>query len=355
MKEKFENWNKVDKGGMINLLVNFHDQLRKGVEIGEKADIGFLKDFNPQCIVLCGMGGSAIGGDFLRCYLVDQLKIPFIVVRDYNLPNFVSEKTLLIVSSYSGNTEETLSALDEGIKCGCKILGISSNGMIETICFKNGFPFIKIPSGIPPRAALGYSFTPLLVFLHRMGLISDMKEDILRAADFLAKNVTNFLPEIDEPVNLAKVIAASLYGKLPIIYTTTRYFEVVGLRMRGQISENSKMLAFSSVIPENNHNELVGWNLLWGLVDIIKPVIILDKYDHPRNLFRVKFFAEIMKEKGVAPLFVETQGESMLERILSVIQLGDFVSYYLAILNGIDPKPVEIIDRLKRSLAEYKG
>ncbi|MGB9561345.1 MAG: bifunctional phosphoglucose/phosphomannose isomerase [bacterium] len=353
--ELFRKWQVLDTGNMLSLLFGFHEQLRKGVELGEKVDIKYFDGFKPENIVLCGMGGSAIGGDFLRCYLSDELMIPFSVVRDYNLPSFVSNKTLLIASSYSGNTEETLSCFTEGIKRGSRIIGIASGGKLRDECGRMGLPFIHIPEGLPPRAALGYSFTPLIIFLNRLNLISDKREEIVKAADFLRENVERFRPELDVNENPAKSLALKLHGKLPIICTTTRHFEVVGIRFRGQINENSKMLAYSSVIPENNHNELVGWNILGKLKNLVQPVIVLDKLDHPRNIFRARFFADVMREKGVEAIVVETRGETLMERMLSVIQLGDFTSYYLAILNGIDPKPVRIIDRLKQALAEYNG
>jgi len=355
MKDPFEKMREIDRDNMIDLLMNFHEQLVEGVRIGESFSADSLKGFEPESIVLCGMGGSAIGGDFLRCYLADELTKPFLVIRDYDLPAFVNSESLVIASSYSGNTEETISAFNEAFERKAKIIGISTGGMLERLCAERNIPFLRIPSGLPPRSALGYSFAPLLVVLNSLGLVKDKRLDIKKAVEFLRAQAKEFAPDSPQDKNLAKRIALELHGHLPIIYTTTRHFEVVGIRFRGQINENAKMLAYSAVLPENNHNELVGWKELYNLAPHLKPVIILDSFDHPRNIFRAEFIAGVMTELGVKPIFIHTKGENLLTRMLSVIQLGDFVSYYLAILNGIDPKPVQIIDRLKKALAEFRG
>ena len=353
MCDKFMCWQEIDTEDMLNLIVNFHRQLVEGITIGQRYFPEQYRGFKPHLIVLSGMGGSAISGELLRCYLVDELPVPMIVVRDYELPRFVDTNTLLITASYSGNTEETLSVYADGKKRGAKILAISTGGRIESLAKDDGFPFVKIPSGLPPRAALGYSFTPLLVIFYLLGYITNREAEIRESARLLEQwATTRYLPEIPEADNPAKKLATYLYGKLPLIYTSTRHFEAVGTRFRGQLNENAKVLAYSAVLPEMNHNELVGWKILYQLKEYLAPVIFYTRFDHTAVRFRMNFLSRVMEEQGIKPMRIVTEGENLLSHIFYAIQLGDFTSYYLSILNRVNPYPVEVIDRLKKALSE---
>lgn len=355
MLDDLSLYQRLDPGDMHSLLVDFYRQFVDGRAIGENADLGNLDPDAINMIVLAGMGGSAIGGDLLRCYLMDKMKIPFIVNRDYTLPAFVGEDALVVLSSYSGNTEETLSALVYAQEAGSQLLAITSGGRLAQEAEKHGFPLIEIPSGLPPRSALGYSFVPLLKVLERLELVPPQDEALEETQIILMEEAKNLSRDIPENENPAKQLAKKLHKKLPLIYSSP-VFEAVATRFRGQINENGKALAYSAVVPEMNHNELVGWKYLYELASSLAPVFLKDVDDHPRNIFRMEFVSEVMEELGVETIFLEPPAveADLMGRMFSLIQLGDFTSYYIAILNNEDPKPVKIIDRLKSALAEKK-
>jgi glucose/mannose-6-phosphate isomerase len=341
---------KIDQKGMYDLIHNFPLQLTEGAHLGLIADLN-LENFAPDSITLAGMGGSAIGGDLARSYLASELKIPFWVCRNYNLPEFVNEKSLVFVSSYSGNTEETLSAYQEAKRRKAKIIAITSGGKLLEESKNFNYPFILLPKGFPPRAALGYSFTPILVTLSRSGLVSDKMEELEKASKFLEENRNEYSLERKTGENPAKTLAVNLFQKIPIIYSSTDYFDAVGYRWKGQLCENSKILAFNNYFPEFNHNELVGWKVLEHIRDRVVVIILQDKEDHPRIQRRMQIVKEIIEKEKVKVIEIKSEGENLLCRIFSLIQLGDFTSFYLAILNQVDPTPVKVIDLLKNKLA----
>ncbi|MCD6098649.1 bifunctional phosphoglucose/phosphomannose isomerase [bacterium] len=348
-----EVYSEVDQSGMLRLLMEFYQQFDTGVKLAREVDLTSFAGYEIYNIVLCGMGGSAIGGDLLRAYLFDELPVPMYINRDYDIPGFVDEHTLLIGSSYSGNTEETISAFVEAKNRGALLFAISTGGELIRLANSFGVPYIEIPSGLPPRTALGYSFVPLLGLFIRLGYARDHWADIKSTARLLRKGAEKFSPSV--PDNPAKKLASRIFGKLPLIYSSTRYFDVVGTRFRGQINENAKMLAYSSLLPEMNHNELVGWRHLFEFGKHLAPVFLTDRDDNPRVRYRMKLTSGVMEELGIEPIFLESEGKSLLERIFSLVQLGDFTSYYLAILAREDPGPVKVIDYLKSRLKEFKG
>lgn len=341
---------KIDQKRMYDLIYDFPLQLTEGAHLGFIADLN-LESFTPDSITLAGMGGSAIGGDLARSYLASELKIPFWVCRNYNLPEFVNDKSLVFVSSYSGNTEETLSAYQEAKRRKAKIIAITSGGKLLEECKTFNYPFILLPKGLPPRAALGYSFTPILVTLSRSGLVSDKIKELEKTSNFLEENRNEYSLERKSGENPAKTLAINLFQKIPIIYSSTDYFDAVGYRWKGQLCENSKILAFNNYFPEFNHNELVGWKVLDHIREKLVVIILQDKKDHPRIQRRMQIVKEIIEKEKVKVIEIKSEGEDLLCRIFSLIQLGDFTSFYLAILNHADPTPVEVIDYLKNKLA----
>ncbi|HEX9913230.1 MAG TPA: bifunctional phosphoglucose/phosphomannose isomerase [candidate division Zixibacteria bacterium] len=341
---------KIDQKRMYDLIYDFPLQLTEGAHLGFIADLN-LKSFTPGSITLAGMGGSAIGGDLARSYLASELKIPFWICRNYNLPEFVNDKSLIFVTSYSGNTEETLSAYQEAKRRKAKIIAITSGGKLLEECKTFNYPFILLPKGLPPRAALGYSFTPILVTLSRLGLVSDKIKELEKTSKFLEENRNEYSLERKSGENPAKTLAINLFQKIPIIYSSTDYFDAVGYRWKGQLCENSKILAFNNYFPEFNHNELVGWKVLEHIRDRLVVIILQDKEDHPRIQRRMQIVKEIIEKEKVKVIEIKSEGEDLLCRIFCLIQLGDFTSFYLAILNRIDPTPVEVIDYLKNKLA----
>ena len=339
---------KYDKQGMYEKIAAFPSQLQEGFQIGKNADIPKVDISKVKNIVVCGLGGSAIGGDLVRTFLAYRIRIPFSVCRHYTLPEYVGSDSLCILSSYSGNTEETLSAYQDAKSRGAQMFAITSGGKLKEQCKSDGFSSIIIPPGFPPRAALGYSFMPMLVILSRLGFFENIDSDIEDAIKFLAQNVNNYL--IDDPDNMAICTARSLFKKMTVIYGGQDYFDAVAVRFKGQICENAKVPAFFNFFPEFNHNELVGWGLVDEFKDKLAVIILQDQDDHPRVAIRFGIVAKILRDKGVEVIEYNSSGPNLLARMFSLIQFGDFVSLYLALLNKIDPTPVEVIDYLKKEL-----
>jgi glucose/mannose-6-phosphate isomerase len=340
----------IDNSNMCGMLLDFAIQVQKAVDIGSKVNIKIKKE-GIKNIVITGLGGSAIGGDLLKSYLTNELKIPFIVNRHYFLPEFVDENSLVIVSSYSGNTEETIAAHKDAVMRKAKIICVSSNGKTEQLAKKHGHTFIKIPSGLPPRVALGYSFFPILMCLTKMKFIKNRPLDIKETISLLNEKGKSY-SSLKNKKNTSFLLAQSLYNKLPIIYSSADRFDSVNVRWRGQLSENSKVLAYGHTLPEMNHNELVGWKVLKKNMSGMVVIFLQDKEDHKRVQLRMKIMDGIVKEYASEVIHVFSEGKSLLTRMFSLIYLGDWTSYYLALLNGVDPTPVKVIDYLKNELAK---
>ncbi len=343
---------KIDPDGIVELLEKFPKQLSEGRRLAQEADISSIEGRDFDKIVVCGMGGSAIGGELVRSYVIDRLPIPVFINRDYSLPAFVDKSTLVIGSSYSGNTEETLSAFAQAEEIGSSLVAITTGGSLGDIVRKKGYPLIVLPSGLPPRAALGYSFTPILTIFERLGLIEDQSEAVRETAALLEADIEEYRPETSWENNPAKSLATILHGSLPLIYSDDWHFNAVAVRFRGQINENAKQLAYSAVLPENNHNELVGWKILGSISSLISGVFLEDREMNPRIRFRMNFLRETQEELGVQTISMQSHGKSLLARMFSLIQLGDWTSYYMAILNRENPMPVDVIDKLKAALKE---
>ena len=343
----------VDKSGMLGLLVEFPKQCAKAADLGELFSI--KKDYIAGCsrVLFTGLGGSAIGADLIRSYLANEAKLPIFVNRNYTLPNFVGPDTLVIASSYSGNTEETISAYEDAKKRGARLIAITSGGTLADMARADAIPLLTIPGGLPPRAALGYSFFPSLVLLSKLGVTSDKGREIdgaIRLMDRLREKKIG--PKVGAKDNPAKGLAQRMYGKFPVIYGGQDHIDSVVVRWRSQIAENSKTLASSHIFPEMNHNEIVGWQ---NPKKIFKDLIVLclrDSLDHPRTKKRMDITRRIIAEEGVEYVEVESMGQTLLEKIFSLIYIGDFVSFYLAALNGVDPTPVERVTYLKKELAK---
>lgn len=336
---------------MWELLDRFPQQIEDAVAIAEAARLPRLKS-RVSSIVVSGLGGSAIGGDLLRTYLAEELSVPFVVNRHYFLPEFVSSNSLVVISSYSGNTEETIAAHDDAIKRKAQVLCITSNGETESLARKNGHPLIKIPKGYPPRAALGYSFFTILITLSRLGCVKSKAKEI-RETIVLLKRKSATYTKFRSSSNEALRIARFLKGKLPVIYSATENLDSVNLRWRTQLAENAKVLAFGNILPEMNHNELVGWKVLRSLMKEIAVVFLRDRKEHPRVRVRLDLTRSIVSKYTPHVVEIQSEGKSRLARMFSLVYLGDWVSYYLALLNGEDPTPVEVIDYLKTELAKF--
>ncbi|MDA2933499.1 bifunctional phosphoglucose/phosphomannose isomerase [Acidobacteria bacterium AH-259-D05] len=340
-----------DQQGMSAILESFDQQLEEALKIGLQAEIPALSDVRN--IIVCGMGGSAIGGDFLRAYLGADLKVPLYVNRHYSIPGFADPSTLALICSYSGNTEETLSAFQEARSLGCSIICWSSNGQLQSLAEQYGFPCVTVPGGLPPRCALGYSTIPLLVVFARLGLISDRSKEMQSSLEWVRSRIEVYRLESPVEQNEAKKLASQVHGKIPVIYGSQNRLEVIATRWRGQFCENGKQLAYSSTLPEMNHNEIVGWEHPSEVLHRLIPIFLRDSDDHPRLQIRTDVTQQILSRKSAAVLEYWSQGESWMDRLWSLILLGDYASLYLAFLNDENPVSVEIIEDLKTRLSRH--
>jgi glucose/mannose-6-phosphate isomerase len=315
---------------MLQVIKEFPKQCREALSLPK----GISASGQVDNIIVAGMGGSAMGGDLLRIYLSDT-NIPVYVNRDYKVPNFVNENSLVFVVSYSGNTEETLSSLNDAKEKNAQIIGITSGGKLAEECKK----VIQIPSGLQPRAALGYLFFPMLGILHNSNLARVKNEDL--------NEMLEILKQTDKFNEAGEELSKKLKEKIPIIYASES-LGAIAFRWKTQINENAKMPAFYNVFSEMNHNEIAGYKSM----DMkFAAVIIRDKQDNERIKKRMDICREIM-EGHVTVEEIETQGESLLARMFSTIYLADFVSYYMALANRVDPSPVEIIEGMKEKLVQ---
>jgi len=342
---------RVDKANMRKLLVDFPYQLleARDIALNFKLPEEYLNG-RYKNIVFAGMGGSAIGADLLKDYLKFEIKVPIYVNRDYNLPEFVNEDTLFFGCSYSGNTEETLDAFKLARRKRAKIICLSSDGKLERLAARYNYPFIKIPSGYPPRCALGYSSLPLLIILNKLGLIKSKNSDIKDAHNVLKRIAQRMRPS--KKSNYAKRIASEIYGQFTIVYGSSSTTEIPALRFRGQLAENSKTLSSHHIFPEMNHNEIVGWENPKKILKDFVVVILRSKKDHRRIKRRIDISKKIILRSKAKIIEIEAEGSSLLSQMLSLIYVCDWISFYLAILNGVDPTPVKRIEFLKKKLAK---
>ncbi|MDA0986536.1 MAG: bifunctional phosphoglucose/phosphomannose isomerase [Bacteroidetes bacterium] len=344
--------NSIDKQGMRNLLRGFYRQVNEGVEISKTfPKLYSHNQFN--LIVLSGLGGSAIGGDLVRSYLLDELKIPLIINRTYTLPKYVNQNSLVIISSYSGNTEESIAAYKEAKKRKAKVLCITSGGEVSNLAIKYKDPVILIPGGLPPRAALGYSFFPLLFALAKMGFVVIKKKDVVETISLL-QNLSSIYGNLTSEDNDAIQLAAQMKNALPVIYSSCEKFDAVNIRWRSQINENSKMLAYGHTFPELNHNEIVGWEVNAAIMSQSNIFILRDDADHERIQLRMDITQDIVSPFAAGITEVFARGTSLLARIFSLVHLGDWISFYLAMMHKIDPTPVTKIDYLKTELGKIQ-
>lgn len=338
----------IDTQDMWSLIAGFPDQWDEAVTLTN--DLDFSVDKNKiENICFAGMGGSAIGADLIRAYSYQSSPVPVQVVRHYNIPNWVNENTLFIACSFSGNTEETLSALGQAREEGAQTIAVTSGGELLLQATRDEFDYIKIPGGMPPRAALGYSFVPLFRIFQHLGFL-DEGNDALAETSHLMREQRELLSDLDD--NEALNIAATLTETLPVVYSDATMMEPVSLRWRGQFEENAKTLAYGNTLPEMNHNEIVGWEQIVHLTGRLSVLILQDENDVGRVQKRMKIVKDLIEDQAATVHVLNTKGESRLTRLFSLIQLADWTSFYLAMINRVDPTPIAKIDLLKSRLAE---
>ncbi|MBN1872162.1 MAG: bifunctional phosphoglucose/phosphomannose isomerase [Candidatus Omnitrophica bacterium] len=343
---------RLDKEDMLRLILDLDGQCREAKSIGLDFNITSIDPKEVKNIVFTGLGGSAIGADLIRSFTAQDIEIPVSVNRNYTLPNFIDKNTLVIASSYSGNTEETLSAFNIAKDKGARIIAISSNGRLEQLAHDGNIPFIKVPKGYPPRCALAFSFIPVLIVLSRLGFIDAAEVHIEEVISILGDLKKDLGPGVPIEKNISKRIALALYQRFPVIYGANDYIDIAVTRLRGQLAENSKHLSSSHVFPEMNHNEIVGWDFPKEIIHSFVVIFLRDSGDHNRIARRMDITRDILKEKGIDTIEIFSKGKGVLARMMSLVFTGDMISFYLALLNGIDPTPVDRVTFLKNELAK---
>lgn len=325
---------------MKTLVEGFTKQLQEALDIANSAVL--TKKNNIQNIVVTGLGGSGIGGTILSELVQTECPIPIIVNKDYFLPEFVNSNSLVIISSYSGNTEETLSAMKQAIAKNAQIICVTSGGEVEAIAKKHNFDTIIIPGGHPPRSCIGYSLVQLFKIVQFNGFV---KTDLLKQVQ---ASITLLDTEKQSIKSEATGIAKTLFHKIPVIYSLGSC-EGVAVRFRQQINENSKMLCWHHTLPEMNHNELVGWT---EKNDSLAVVTFRTSFDYERTIKRYDLCKSIFSKYSNSVTDITAKGNSKVEQFLYLINIGDWISCYIADLKNIDATEVNVITNLKNELAK---
>jgi glucose/mannose-6-phosphate isomerase len=333
-----------DPRALRDLLRAFPQQVREAERLAD--GIGLGPD-TPRAVLVLGMGGSAAAGDLLQALCHDRAPFPVQVIRGYTVPSWVAADTLVVASSYSGGTEETLAAFDAARARRARIVAVTSGGPLAERAGRDSLPWIRIPPGLPPRAALAYLLVPVLTLLDGMARVLGGPEERAEAVTVLQTIAAELAPEVATGLNPAKELAVWLAGRLPAIYGTDTT-AAVAYRWRTQLEENAKVLALSGVLPEMNHNAIEAWDA--GPVGDWAVVLLRDPHEHPRVARRARLTRPITEARAPTRE-VWARGRGLLARLLSLVLLGDWTSYYLAVLRGVDPWSVETLEAFKRRMA----
>ncbi|HII40254.1 MAG TPA: bifunctional phosphoglucose/phosphomannose isomerase [Thermoplasmata archaeon] len=334
---------RVDPGGMRDIIGSFPEQLADGIRRG----LGMPSDLaNATRVFIVGMGGSGIAGEVFAAWVANRSRIPIHPIHDYRLPSYAKPGDLVIAVSYSGNTEETLAATAQGIKLGCRLVAVTSGGALAKLAQEAGAPLVEVPAGLPPRGAFGHLFG-ILPSLGAEWVYGDLRGELERATVHLRDLRDHLRPQSPLKRNRAKLIATRLKGTTPIVYGAPP-FDAIAKRWQTQLNENAKMLAFSSTLPEADHNEIIGW-ASDASARRFRAVILRDADETPEMHRRLDATAALFGRHAKVEL-VHDEDDQLLGRMLGTLFLGDFVSLYLAALRRVDPLPVEPIRELKERL-----
>jgi glucose/mannose-6-phosphate isomerase len=337
---------KVDKSYMLSICLDSYKHYERAAKLAQTFSLSCNE---PQAIIVAGMGGSAIGGDLLKDWLGRRIAIPIEICREYSLPQYANKNTLVLIVSYSGETEESLSIFLEAINRKCIVACITSGGLLSEFAGKLNVPLLRIPLGMAPRAALPYLFVPQVVLMENLGLITNVDSEISEAVEILKQISEENSPDKLLKYNLSKSLASSINGTIPFVYGAGPY-RAVAQRFKTQLNENSKVPAKWEVFPELDHNEIVGWEGAHEVARCCSVILLRDK-DEVRSIKeRIEATEELLQEIPVKTIEVWSRGEGTLAKMSSLICFGDLVSIYLAVLRGIDPAPVKTIDLLKDTI-----
>jgi len=331
-----------DKSNMLSVLKAFPEQIKEAYKLENAITLKGL----PENIIICGMGGSSISGIILAEYIKSLgVKIPVFNIEDYSLPNYATKNSLIIIASYSGNTEEAVSCYKQGLKSGFNVIAIASGGKILELATNNRKPIIIIPKGYQPRNAVAFLFFPMLRILENSGIIPNQSDKVNDLSATLNRHMNVY-------EKTAQDLAQKIYGKIPIIYSSSDFY-CVAYRWKSEFNENSKILSYCNVFPELNHNELMGY-VNYSKMNIPLHIIML-RYDedNKRIIKRMNITKKLVKELSNDKITfsdVLIKGDCWLTRLFTTICLGDLASYHLALLYSTDPTPVDVVERFKKEM-----
>jgi glucose/mannose-6-phosphate isomerase len=342
-----------DPGGMLVAIASSGAQVRKAIRVSHEAGLERLAEgVRPRAVVVAGMGGSGIAGDVLAALAGPGAPTPVVSHRGYGLPGWVGPVDLVVGVSCSGSTEETLSAVDEAARRGVPLLGVGGSGSrLAQRCEQSRAPFVVVPGGRQPRASVWALSVPLLVAADVLGVATVTEADLLAAADLLDELSQRCRPSSDAFVNPAKSLALSLAGTLPMIWGTTMAAGVAAYRFACQLAENAKSPALYGVLPEANHNQVVAFDGA-GAQDDLRLVLLREPAEHPQVAARAAASSELARQRSIPVTELTAEGSGPVERLASLVGMIDFASVYLALLTGVDPTPVAVIEELKARIAQ---
>lgn len=338
----------LDKSDMAGAITEFPNQIKESFSIMTtwKAQREYR---NIENIMVLGMGGSAIGGDVAKVLAQNTNSVSIVINRSYNIPAWVGSNTLILASSYSGETEETLNAFAQCKERNCPMIVLSTGGAITDYAGKYDLDIIPIPSGYQPRAALGYSFSLILILLNQLDFVKDHIIEMLKGS---IESLDLLSTEMNKEGNKALAIAENIHTTCPIIYGSEELTWVAALRFRGQLAENAKMLSFHNHFPEQNHNEIEGWTVNKDIMNRFSIIWLKDEDDHPGTQVRMQISSDLLKSNAGSQLEICQTGKNRVERLLKLIHFTDWISYYTALFNKVDPTPVSRIQELKIKISE---
>jgi glucose/mannose-6-phosphate isomerase len=340
----------IDKEGILETEEKFYQQLIEARKIAEGANIEKLEKEKYDGVAFLGMGGSGFAGDIIKALVKDEIGMPVEIVKGYSLPSFVKKGWLVASISYSGNTEETISAAKQALERGCEIIAFCSGGELEEFARKNDKTIINIPSGMQPRGAIGYIFFPAYLVLARLNIINVSSEDIAETLNLIREKAGLYGRGVETSKNPAKQLALEISDYLPIVYGSEGFLSAVAYRLKCELNENSKTPSWFNEFPELNHNETVGWERLKETTRKFVILVLRDSEEKERIRTRIEVTLDLIKQNVNKIIEIPVEGKSKLARALSAMYLGDITSVYLAILYGINPGPVEKIQLLKAEL-----
>ncbi len=346
--DQMEQIQKLDKSNMHSFCTQAANNYNESAKNAEKIQLTYPQ---PKNVVISGMGGSAIGGELLKDYTRNTAQMPIEISREYYLPAYAGKDSLVILASYSGSTEETLSAFVDAVKRGCMIFCLSSGGNLIHYAQKLGVPYLQVKGGMPPRAALPHMFMPMLKCMEKIGAAPNAAKEFAEAKRLLEKVSKENAPEQPFADNFAKTLALNLNGSTPVVYGFGLY-RGVALRFKQQFNENAKVPAKWEYFSELNHNETMGWESSKDLAKCYSAVFIRDEAEPLEIHSRIETTKTLIQRTLPRQYEVRAVGKSNLSKMLSTILVGDFTSFYLAMLRKVDPTPVQTVEVMKEKIEQ---